>query len=212
MATQAAKGSGAEVVDGGTVLNAGTLGTSPITNAVSLRDVAIDDKYGHGSQVKADGGTGDGAGTQAAYAGGTGGLAFFPVASSRTSADQGFVMRTVSSKINNTANTVLQVNGNDFAGIDRDSIHEHVDWTYNTGYSVASGAAFDMLAQPSTATHPGRTKAGDAGYKANMNADGAAKPTRAVPGELTYHFGALGKATTDEYKAKDVFEANSPSS
>jgi hypothetical protein len=37
--------------------------------------------------------------------------------------------------------------------------------------------------------------------------DDAATPTRAVPGELTYHFGALGRPTTDEYKARDSFEA-----
>ncbi len=32
-------------------------------------------------------------------------------------------------------------------------------------------------------------------------------PTRALPGELTYHFGGLGKPTTDEYKAKDEYES-----
>ena len=32
-------------------------------------------------------------------------------------------------------------------------------------------------------------------------------PTQAVPGELTYHFGGVAKPTTDEYKAKNAFEA-----
>ena len=32
-------------------------------------------------------------------------------------------------------------------------------------------------------------------------------PSRSVPGELTYHFGHASGPITDEYKAKDAFEA-----
>ena len=67
---------------------------------------------------------------------------------------------------------------------------------------------------------PGRTKgtgAGNASTFVNPD-DGTAavkteiKPTRGVSGELTYHFGGVAKPTTDDYKAKDAFEADSPSS
>ena len=63
---------------------------------------------------------------------------------------------------------------------------------------------------------PGRTKGTGAGSDSNFvqvddgstaATDDAASPTRGVPGELTYHFGGLGKATTDEYKARDSYEA-----
>ena len=32
-------------------------------------------------------------------------------------------------------------------------------------------------------------------------------PSKAVPGELTYFFGALGDPTTDEYKSQEAFES-----
>ena len=76
------------------------------------------------------------------------------------------------------------------------------------------------MAQPGSGIIPGRpnadrgTNRGDAlnfvdGTTAGGTTaatDNAATPTRAIPGELTYHFGGLGKATTDEYKARDAFE------
>ena len=73
-----------------------------------------------------------------------------------------------------------------------------------------------MLAVPSTQRVPGRTKGSDAGSASTFAApdtggsasltDASITPTRAVPGELTYHFGGVAKPTTDEYKAKDSFE------
>ena len=70
------------------------------------------------------------------------------------------------------------------------------------------------MAAPSTAIHPERTLTGS-GVAANyvqadagttQATDDAATPSRAVPGELTYHFGGLGKPTTDEYKARNAYE------
>ena len=75
--------------------------------------------------------------------------------------------------------------------------------------------AFDVMARPSTEIVPGRTKGSNTG---NANTYGPTQqmasaavaseifPSLSVPGELTYHFGGQGKATTDEYKAKDSFE------
>ena len=37
-------------------------------------------------------------------------------------------------------------------------------------------------------------------------------PSRAVPGELTYHFGGVNKATTDEYKSKEAYEDHTDTS
>ena len=62
---------------------------------------------------------------------------------------------------------------------------------------------------------PGRTKGTGAGAASNFvqmdgstaATDDAANPTRAVPGELTYHFGGLAAPTNDEYKARDSYEA-----
>ena len=78
-----------------------------------------------------------------------------------------------------------------------------------------TGATFNVLATPSSGVTPGFTKGTGAGNEQDFvqagdgstaATDDAASPTRAVPGELTYHFGGLGKATTDEYKARDAFE------
>ena len=58
------------------------------------------------------------------------------------------------------------------------------------------------------------TGAGNASTFVNPDSTAAVgkgiKPTRGVPGG-TYHFGGVA-STTDDYKAKDAFEADSPSS
>ena len=61
---------------------------------------------------------------------------------------------------------------------------------------------------------PGRVKGTDAGQVSTFvdpatggaTSESAILPTRAVPGELTYHFGAVNAPTTDEYKAIDSHE------
>lgn len=82
------------------------------------------------------------------------------------------------------------------------------------------GNTYDVMAVPSTDITPNFAHHNAADYH-TVNAtatfvnpaDGtdAVKseifPSRSVPGELTYHFGAAGGPTTDEYKAKDAFEA-----
>lgn len=205
--------SSSTVNDGGTVVNAGNIASdNPITNSRSLVDVA-DGGDDYGSKVVAQaGGSGDYAGVQAANSGGTGGLAFFPDAQA---GERNFLIRGAgtadgNNEINNDSSSVLTIP----ASNDADSVAPQT-LIISTKQLGESDAVFNVLARPSTAMVPGRTKGTDAGVTSTFvnPADGtdAVKseivPSRAVPGELTYHFGALAAPTTDEYKAKDSYEA-----
>jgi len=215
MSTTAAKqAGGVEKVDGGTVTNAGTPASdSPITDTLNPNELATGSEYG--SKVKAnDGGDGglfeDPQGVTTAKAGGTGGLAYSPARGERN-----FIIKAAGSegagKINNDASTLLTIPGAQYDSVGQDSIHR-ISSTRRLG--SAADVAFDVLAVPSSGVVPGRTKGSNAGDAQNFvqkdgstaATDQAASPTRGVPGELTYHFGGLGKATTDEYKARDAFE------
>lgn len=213
MASTTAKGSGSTVNNGGTVLAAGTLVDSPMTQVLNLNDLATGSND-YGSKVVANDGTADDyAGVTTANAAGTGGLAYFPNAQE---GERNFILKAAgdsAAKINNDATTLLSVPGAEYAGVSRSTIHKTVSTRRLGAYS---DAAFDVLAKPSSAMVPGRTKGTGAGSASNFvevddgstaATDDAASPTRAVPGELTYHFGGLGRATTDEYKAKDSYEA-----
>lgn len=213
MASTTAKGSGSTVNNGGTVLAAGTLSDSPMTQVLNLNDLATGSND-YGSKIVANDGTsGDYAGLTTANAGGTGGLAYFPNAQE---GERNFIVRAAgdsAAKINNDVSTVLTIPGDEYAGVGRDTIHKVVSTRRLGAYASAS---FNVLAKPSTAMVPGRTKGSNAGDASNFvqaddgstaAVDDAASPTRAVPGELTYHFGGLGRPTTDEYKAKDSYEA-----
>lgn len=216
MSTTAAKQAGGnEKVDGGTVVNGGTPASdSPITDVLNPNELKTGSEYG--SKVKSnDGGDGglfeDPQGVTTAKAAGTGGLAYSPARGERN-----FIIKAAGSegagKINNDASTLLTIPGAQYDSVGQDSIHR-ISSTRRIG--SAADVAFDVLAVPSSGVVPGRTKGSNAGDAQNFvqaddgstaATDQAASPTRAVPGELTYHFGGLGKATTDEYKARDAFE------
>ncbi len=203
--------------DGGAVVKGGNPASdSPITKNLNLNEL---DTMGtvneYGSQVKTNDGTGasttDPAGAQAVKSAGTGGFAYSPARGERN-----FIIRGAGSegagKINNDSSTLLTVPGSDTA-VDggRDSLHSTIS---DRLVGSAADVAYDVLAVPSTERFPGRTKGSNAGNASTYvnPADGSAAvsteivPTRAVPGELTYHFGGIAKPTTDEYKAKDAFE------
>ena len=207
------------VNDGGTVVNGGNISAdNPMTNNRSLVDLA-DGGTEYGSKVVAQaGGAGDYAGVQTAKSGGSGGLAFFPNAQE---GERNFLLRGVgtadgNNKINNDASTILNVPGSEFASVgirQVNTVHSVVD-TRLLGSGIDT--SFNVLAKPSTAMVPGRTKGTGAGSDSNFvqvsdgstaATDDAASSTRAVPGELTYHFGGLAAPTTDEYKARDSYEA-----
>lgn len=212
MATTTAKGSGSIVNDGGTIVNAGAVSPdSRITKVIGVNQLDTGSDYG--SKVLAKSGTSqDYAGVTTANSSSAGGLAYFPNAQE---GERNFLLRAGGDscgKINNDSSTLLTVTGSEFGKRTVNEVHATVGTRRLGSYSDAS---FNVLAKPSAAMVPGRTKGTGAGNVSNFvqmdgttaATDDAATPTRSVPGELTYHFGGLAKPTTDEYKARDSYEA-----
>ncbi len=212
MATTTAKGSGSTVNDGGTIVNAGNVSAdSRITKVIGVNELDTGSDYG--SKVVAKTGTSqDYAGVTTANSSSTGGLAYFPNAQE---GERNFLFRAGGDscgKINNTSSTLLTVVGSEFGLRTVNEIHAT---TGTRRLGAYSDTQFNVLARPSTSMVPGRTKGTGAGNASNfVKMDGStaatddeATPTRAVPGELTYHFGGLAQPTTGEYKARDSYEA-----
>lgn len=203
------------VNNGGTVVNGGNIASdNPMTVSKTLATMA-DGGTDYGSKVLAQDGTSveneDYSGIQAANSGGAGGLAFTPDAQA---GERNFLIRGAgtadgNNKVNNDASTVLAMPASNSDGVAPQTL------IVSTRQLGEDDASFNILARPSTAMVPGRTKGTDAGAASTFvnPADGTAAvksevvPSRAVPGELTYHFGGLAAPTTDEYKAKDSYEA-----
>lgn len=205
--------------DAGTIVKGGTPASdSPIQNVKSEADLADDRGESFGSKVVANDGTGanttDRAGVTTANSAGT--LAYQAGATE-------WVVRggNVTTTLAGAANTALvsagrdyngQVN-DDFTAASRIKIGDVRVGTYST-------QGFNVLARPSTNINPNRSGSGTDGKGTGAGSaktyidpvDGASttaadvKDTRAVPGELTYHFGGLAAPTTDEYKASDSAE------
>lgn len=212
MATTQARSGQPTVNDGGTIVNAGNVAAdSRVTETIALNEQKHGGQYG--SVPVIDAATGgafeDPHGVTKAKSAGT--FAYFP---DERAGERNFLLRAAgdsASKINNSSTTILTTPGSEFAGIGRDGVHEVVGSVRIGEYASSE---FNVLAAPSSGVVSGRTKGANAGTAVNyVQVDGstaatddAATPTRAVPGELTYHFGGLGRPTTDEYKAKDSFE------
>lgn len=208
MASTTAKGSGSTVNNGGTVVNAGNVAAdSPVTKVLGVNELNTGSEYGSKVLVNTavSDGSSDPQGVIKAVSAGT--FAYTPPKGAN------FLLRaagdTNAGKVNGSASNVLTVPG----GVSNVSIHKLVTTRQIGTYATAS---FDVLAKPSTAVVPGRTKGNGAGTVVNYvqaddgstpAVDDAASPTRSVPGELTYHFGALSRPTTDEYKARDSYES-----
>jgi len=206
--------------DAGTVVKGGTPASdSPIQNVKSEADLADDRGEDFGSKVVSNDGTGaattDRAGVQKAVSGGT--LAF------SASATQ-WVMRggNVSTTLGGVANTQLVGGGRDYNGQVNDDATAAAALTISDRrVGTYSSRGFNVLAAPSTNINPNRSGSGTDGKGTGAGSvstyidpvDGASttvadiKDTRGVPGELTYHFGALAAPTTDEYKASDTLES-----
>lgn len=200
-------------VQGGTVIAGGNVNTTtgPFTRNLSLDEIA--DNFGDkiGSKVVANDGTGasttDRVGVAKAVSAGT--LAYQAGATE-------WVMRGVSTTLGGVSNNVLLTKGTkgvnwmDYAT--SGNLHATIG---DRKIGSVSDAKFDVLVEPNGEIVPGRTKGTGAG-SANtyVNPDDGTDavyseifPTRSVPGELTYHFGAGTGPKNDNYKAKDSYES-----
>lgn len=114
---------------------------------------------------------------------------------------------TNAGKINGSGSTVLTIPG----GAEGQIINKNLKTTQLGSYATRT---FNVLATPSSGNFPGLTRGTGAGtavtYVATSGAypavDDAAAPSRAVPGELTYRFGAALPTRNVAYKAKDSNE------
>jgi len=199
--------SAASVVnDGGTVVKGGNVASdSPMTKNLGLNTLADDFGTSFGSKVVAQADTGDKAGVAKAVSGGT--LAYSAGATE-------WVMRggNVSTTIGGVANDVLVSPARDTGDLN-DFVTKANRLIVSSELVGASG--YNVFAAPSSDIVPGRTRLSTAGDSFNFAnpADGTdavateIAPSQSVPGELTYFFGELGVATTDEYASKLVFES-----
>lgn len=195
--------------DGGTVVKGGNVASdSPMTNSLGVDTLANDFGTSFGSKVVAQADTGDKAGVAKAVSGGT--LAY------QAGATEWVVKGgNVSSTLGGVSNSILASPARDTG--DLNDFGTKAARTKISDRLIGSKAdeAFNMFARPSTDIVPGRTKGSNAGTVSTMvnPADGTPAvaseiaPSQAVPGELTYFFGELAVATTDEYKAKNVAES-----
>mgnify|MGYP003150969740 CR=1 FL=1 len=161
--------SGSSKNNGGTVLGitskTTTTAGSAVTRTLQISDLAISETpdVGYGAKVLAITGSKWQSGIQTAKGSGT--LAYQPAAS-----DPQFLIRGYASKINNVASTLLTFPGSETG--ERVAIHDlsETERIHITSIAYATGIATDGA---------------NAGDNVAFNADHAATPTRAVPGEFT---------------------------
>lgn len=199
--------------DGGVVVNGGAVDTTgPFTVSKSLVDMA-DGGTDYGSKVVSQNGTtGDYAGVSTVI-GSAGGLAFFPNAQEgeRNFLIVGAGTANGNNEINNQASGVLTSPASEVGLRNVSPMHLNIA---TRQHGADSDAEFNLLARPSASMVPGRTKGTGAGSASTYvnPVDGSAavdseiRPSRAVPGELTYMDGSKNPVT-DEYKAKDSRES-----
>ena len=205
--------------NGATAIGVGNIDTTsgPVNNDLAIATVADDFGAAIGSKVVAnygdrDGSTSDRAGVDVAKAHAASGTFAFNPSPTGTRSET-FIIQGVTTKINDVADTAIQ-GGTRFKDGYYDNTHGTIADRKLGVYDI------NVLATPSTAIHPERTVTGSPGtantYQNTTDTSDAVTgeifPTSDVPGELTYHFGGLGKPTTDEYKAKDDLETETGSS
>ena len=208
-------------VEGGTVAHGGDIDTTagkfsggPIKNQIKLDAMRSDtqDETVGAKMVELTTNTAattDRVGVTKAYSEGT----FAYNATENTTNGTTWVVRggNVTQKLSGVSTDVLRQGANG-AGLP-----EGTERTKISDRLIGSKAdeAFDTMARPSTNIVPGRTKGSNAGDASTMvnPVDGSAavvseiKSTRAIPGELVYHFGGAGGPQTDDYKSKEVYES-----
>jgi hypothetical protein len=178
--------------DGGTVLHGGSIdATNTVTNAPGLALLGAGNNGTTNLPVNGSGG--------AQTSKGSGTFAFNMVAGA-------VIGKRLSTTINGVANDTLLSGGSYRLGV-RSAIHYlenarvlnfSATWNYVTGAITKHGTAGDISTYIDPATAGGATAA----------ADSAARPTRAIPGELVYtshgmaHSGSLAVALSADYASK----------
>jgi len=212
--TTAKQAGGSTVNNGGTVVNGGNIGSdNPMTVSKSLATMAdVGTDYGSKIVKKNKPSSDDHTGVIEAKGLNTGTLAFAPNAQAgeRNFLIVGAGTADGNNKINNAASSVLTSPASE-VGLRTVSPETLIISTRQLG---EDDATLNILARPSTAMVPGRTKGTDAGAVSTFVNPEDGTPavaseilaSRAVPGELTYHFGGLGKPKNDDYKARDSHE------
>ena len=176
--------------NGATVLGGGNIDTSTntVSSAPSLKSFLDNHSHVVGSRVLASTGTKWKHGITSSKSGGS--MAYQP-----TKEDTQFLIRHVASKVNNTSNTVLYSGASDKAGrrainhLAKNHRYHITSINYVTGIATKGGSAGNVF---------NYVQAGDGSTAAT---DDAANPSRAIPGELVYMYGAL-TPKQDDYKAK----------
>jgi hypothetical protein len=206
MASQKAVSANAYNNDGGVVLNGGAVSEN-LTDLSLINNLA--DVPGYGTIVTEDTPTApnnfrDPHGVTKAKSGGT--FAYTPPAGSE------FLLMaagdTNAGKINGSSSTLLTIPGGATGQVINKTLKTTQFGTYAT-------RAFNVLAVPSSGNFPGLTRGSGAGtaviYSSTSGnypaVDDAATTSRAVPGELTYRFGAALPTRNVGYKAKDAAES-----
>ena len=176
--------------NGATVLGGGNIDTSTntVSSAPSLKSFLDNHSHVVGSRVLASTGTKWKPGITSSKSGGS--MAYQP-----TKEDPQFLIRHVASKVNNSSNTVLYSGASDKAGrrainhLAKNHRYHITSINYVTGIATKGGSAGNVF---------NYVQAGDGSTAAT---DDAANPSRAIPGELVYMYGAL-TPKQDDYKAK----------
>jgi len=202
--TAATNKQGATVVMGGNI-SAG----EPVTLAKSNVDFGRGKGEPYGSKVIEHDGAGVATDSQwgavPAIASSGGSFAYQP-----TAGDPQFLIRGYATKINNSADTTIQIPGTDFGSSRYDGIAGKIT---HVAAGSGAGTAIDVMAAPSTAIHPERTKGADAGLTytyaapsgdfdcASSGDRNAIGPHNANQPPLNYMYGAA-TPKSDEYKSR----------
>jgi hypothetical protein len=203
-------------VEGGTVAHGGNIDATagPIKNQIKLDAMRSDtqDETVGAKMVENDGTAGsttDSVGIAKAYSEGT----FAYNATENTTHGTTWVMQggNVTEKLSGVTTDVIRQGANG-DGLPEGTVVTKIN--DRLGSNPHASGDINVLARPSTEITPGFTKWVTAGDRTTFinPVDGTAavvseiKPTRAIPGELVYHFGGAGGPQTDDYKAKDAYE------
>lgn len=185
MSIQAAVSGNAYKNNGGTMKKAGSADVSagqPVTKSRTLMDDAVAISYG--SKVALSSGSTGSSGNVGTFKALTSGTFAYNMVADR------YIMKKRTHYVNGVASTLLTSCASESAERYRNPSYLESTRTYGSGVS----ATYDIYSGT-------LTKGGNYGGSSSFGQDHAARPTNAVPGELTYKTGKAG-AIQDDYKPR----------